>query len=129
MEGKILERVTKATRSKRSKYKYNYFNVGELKPIVIFGEKGATGHLTSNGLVKIVPNMPPSETDTTSIGVVREEDSYMFTQAHNANQEDALSIITNSSMGSYQTSVTLRRARVSNPEEIMANELYKTIRK
>ena len=143
MEGKLLERVTKATRSKRIKYAENYFNVGELKPIVIFGEEtkplpesvcvnlapnsgwtiltetndgdilfsangeevaiqldlatvpitsepeevnqeddeeiengqnanGDTGHLTSNGLVKIVPNMPPSETDTASTGVVRD---------------------------------------------------------
>ena len=40
---------------------------------------GATGHLTSNGLVKIVPNMPPSETDTASTGVVRDEDSHMLT--------------------------------------------------
>ena len=69
--------------------------------------------------------MPPSETDTASTGVVRDEDSHMFTQAHKANQEDALSIITNSSMGSFQTSIILRKARVSNPEEIMANELSK----
>ena len=30
-------------------------------------------------------------------------------------------------MGSYQTSITLRKARVSNPEEIMANEHSKQI--
>ena len=30
-------------------------------------------------------------------------------------------------MGSYQKSITLRKARVSNPEEIMANELSKQI--
>ena len=72
--------------------------------------------------MKIVPDMPLSETDTASAGVVRNEDPQIFAQVHEANQEDALSIITDSSMGSYQTSITLRRARVSNPEERMADE-------
>ena len=54
--------------------------------------------------------MPPSETDMASTGVIRDEDSHIFTEVHNANQEDALSIITNSSMGSFHTSITLRRA-------------------
>ena len=84
-----------------------------------------TGHLT--GRVKIVPNMPLSETDMTSTGLIRDEDPHMFTQVHGANQEDARSVITTSSMGSYQTSITLRRARVAKPEEKMAHELSKQV--
>ena len=67
--------------------------------------------------------MPLSETDTTLAGVVRNEDPQIFAQV----QEDALSIITESSMASYQTSMALRRARVSNPEERIADELSKQI--
>ena len=54
MEGKILERVTKVTRSKRIKYAENYFNVGELKPIVIFGEE--TKPLPESVCVNLAPN-------------------------------------------------------------------------
>ena len=54
MEGKILQRVTKASRSKRSKYKDNYFNIGELKPIVIFGEE--TKPLPESICVNLAPN-------------------------------------------------------------------------
>ena len=33
LEGKILQRVTKASRTKRLKYAENYFNIGELRVI------------------------------------------------------------------------------------------------
>ena len=51
----------------------------------------------------------------------------MLTQVHGANQEDARSTITSFSMGSFQTSFTLRRARVAKPEEKMADELLKQV--
>ena len=35
LEGKILEKVTKASRSKRLKYSENYFNIGELRVISV----------------------------------------------------------------------------------------------
>ena len=53
------------------------------------------------------------------MGAARNED----TQAN----EDAQSGITESSLASHQTSMTIRRARVSNPEERTTDELSKQI--
>ena len=39
LEGKILGRVTKASRSKRLKYSENYFNIGELRVISVWGKE------------------------------------------------------------------------------------------
>ena len=38
LKGKILERLIKASRSKRLKYTEIYFNIGELQPIFIWRE-------------------------------------------------------------------------------------------
>ena len=58
-------------------------------------------------------------TSTASMGIARNEDTQV--------QEDTRSVVTESSMASHQTSMTLRRARVSNPKERIANELSKQI--
>ena len=39
LEGKILERVTKASRSKRVAYSENYFNIGEIRVIRVWGKE------------------------------------------------------------------------------------------
>ena len=39
LEGKILQRVTKASRAKRLKYAENYFNIGELRVISVWGKE------------------------------------------------------------------------------------------
>ena len=54
LQGKILERVTKASRSKRLKYTENHFNVGELKSIFIFREQ--TKPLPESVWVNLTPN-------------------------------------------------------------------------
>ena len=54
LEGKILERVAKASRSKRLKYTENYFNIGELQPIFIWGEQ--TESLPHSVCVNLAPN-------------------------------------------------------------------------
>ena len=53
------------------------------------------------------------------MGAARNED----TQAN----EDAQSGITKSSLASHQTSMTVRRARISNPKEKTTDELSKQV--
>ena len=53
------------------------------------------------------------------MGAARNED----TQAH----EDARSVITESSIASHQTSMTIRRVSLSNPEERTTDELSKQV--
>ena len=55
--------------------------------------------------------------------VARNEDTQSFAQV----QEDGRSVVTESSITSHQTSMTIRRARVSNPEERTTDELSKQI--
>ena len=54
LEGTILQQVTKASRSKRMKYTENYFNIGELKAIFIFGEE--TKPLPDSVCANLAPN-------------------------------------------------------------------------
>ena len=55
LEGKILERVTKASRSKRLKYSENYFNIGELQVISVWGKE--TKPLPSSVCTNLAPNL------------------------------------------------------------------------
>ena len=73
----------------------------------------------STGRVKIVPDIPLSEPDSASMGTARNE----VTPAN----EDAHSDITEASLASHQTSMTVRNARMSNPEEKTTDELSKHI--
>ena len=54
LEGKILQRVTKASREKNLKYTENYFNIGKLRVINVWGEE--TKPLPSSVCTNLAPN-------------------------------------------------------------------------
>ena len=73
LEGKILQRVTKASRAKKLKYVENYFNIGELKVISIWGKE--TKPLPSSVCTNLAPNLGwtmLTETDKGSLAVGEE---------------------------------------------------------
>ena len=55
LEGKILQRVTKASRSKRVGYSENYFNIGEIRVISVLGKE--TKPLPSRVCSNLAPNL------------------------------------------------------------------------
>ena len=55
LEGKILQRVTKTSRAKKLKYAENYFNIGELRVISMWGKE--TKPLPSSVCTNLAPNL------------------------------------------------------------------------
>ena len=53
LEGKILQRVTKASRAKRLKCAKNYFNIGDLRVISVWGKE--TKPLPSSVCTNLAP--------------------------------------------------------------------------
>ena len=73
----------------------------------------------STGRIRIIPDASLSEPDTESMGAARNMDTYP--------NEDMQSDVTEVSLAFHQTSMTVRNARISNPEEKTTDELSKHI--
>ena len=73
----------------------------------------------NTGRKRIIPDASLSEPDTESMGAARNMDTYP--------NEDAQSDVTEVSIASHQTSMTVRNARMSNPEEKTTDELSKHV--
>ena len=73
LEGRIQQRVTKTSRAKKLKYAENYFNIGELQVISMWGK--ATKPLPSNVCTNLAPNLGwtmLTETDSVNLPVGEE---------------------------------------------------------
>ena len=55
LEGRIQQRVTKTSRAKKLKYDENYFNIGNLRVVRMWGK--ATQPLPSSVCTNLAPNL------------------------------------------------------------------------
>ena len=73
----------------------------------------------NTGRIRIIPDASLSELDAESMGAARNMDTHA--------NEDALSDISEESVASHQTSMTVRDKRMSNPEDKLADETTEQI--